>query len=98
MLELALNKSKEKASGIGVGNIVTTTTALNQPNQLHHPNHSQQQQVPSNLEDYLTQSQAMAPPPPTCMSITYSNTLPTTLTADINSSIRKGKIDPLVLY
>ena len=54
MLELALNKSKEKASGIGVGNIVTTTTALNQPNQLHHPNHSQQQQVPSNLEDYLT--------------------------------------------
>ena len=97
MLELALNKSKEKASGISVGSIITTTTALNQPNQLHHPNHSQQQQVPSNLEDYLTQSQAMAPPP-TCMSITYSNTLPTTLTADINSSMRKGKIDPLVLY
>jgi len=97
MLELALNKSKEKASGIGVGSIITTTTALNQPNQLHHPNHSQQQQVPSNLEDYLTQSQAMAPPP-TCMSITYSNALPTTLTTDINSSMRKGKIDPLVLY
>ena len=66
MLELALNKSKEKGSGLGNAALIQQAT---------------------NLEDYLPATMA---PPPTCISYTYSNAIPTTLTTDI-TSLKKGK-------
>lgn len=81
MLELALNKSKEKGSGINP----TTASLLGQ------------QAVTTNLEDLqrIHLQSTMAPPPPqptTLFTTTYSNALPTTLTSDITSIIRKGNM------
>ena len=81
MLELALNKSKEKGSGIP-----TTSSLL-----------ASQQAVTTNLEDLqrIHLQSTMAPPPsqPTVLSTTtYSNALPTTFTSDITSIIRKGNM------
>ena len=82
MLELALNKSKEKGSGYP-----TTTASLI----------ASQQAVTTNFEDLqrIHSQSTMAPPPsqPTVLSTTtYSNALPTTFTSDITSIIRKGNM------
>ena len=84
MLELALNKSKEKGSGIP-----TTSQSLLASQQANI--------VTTNLEDLqrIHLQSTMAPPPsqPTVLSTTtYSNALPTTFTSDITSIIRKGNM------
>ena len=81
MLELALNKSKEKGSGINP----TTASLLGQ------------QAVTTNLEDLqpIHLQSTMAPPPSqptTLFTSTHSNALPTTLTSDITRIIRKGNM------